>query len=175
MLLASLVNAPFTVQANPGSNTSETVSVSGLVEKPFTITIANIEKMNVSEHENAAVICDSGETRKTFRKYKGVLLREILDSAKVVIPDARQRGEYAVFIHSTDNYNVLFSYNELHYGTAGDNTWLIFEENGKPIEQDGRFVVFCANDKVTGPRHVKWVNRIEVLKINSTYPIETVK
>jgi DMSO/TMAO reductase YedYZ molybdopterin-dependent catalytic subunit len=168
LLLLALAAFPLSAQAKPDNNTSKTVTISGLVEKPFTITTTNVKLMKVAERENSAIVCDSGETRKTLKTYKGVLLRDILDSAKVVIPNPRQRGEYSVLVHSTDSYNVLFSYNELYYGTAGDNTWLIYEENGKPIDKDGAFVVFCANDKVTGPRHVKWVNGIEVSKVSTS-------
>ncbi|MEI7825554.1 MAG: molybdopterin-dependent oxidoreductase [Chlorobiaceae bacterium] len=175
LLLLALAAFPLNAQAKPDGNISEIVTVSGLVEKPFTITTTSIKQMKIAEKENSAIICDTGETHKTLKTYKGVLLRDILDAAKVVMSNPRQRGEYTVQIGSTDNYNVIFSYNELYYGTAGDNTWMIFEENGKPIDKDGLFVVFCASDKATGPRHVKWVNKIEVSKVNTEQPAQSCK
>jgi hypothetical protein len=175
LVVAALTVFPLTAEAKPDSQGSGTVKVSGLVENPFTITLASVKQMKVAEGENAAIVCGTGETRKTLKTYKGVLLRDILDSAKVVIADPHQRGDYFILVRSTDNYNVLFSYNEIYSGTAGDSTWLIFEENGKSIDKDGRFVVFSAKDKVTGPRHVKWVNAIEISKVTASKPVETSK
>jgi hypothetical protein len=167
MLICAALFSLTAATAKTPANVSGSVSVTGLVEKPFTITPESIRSMHPVERENSAIVCDSGQTRKTLKSYRGVLLRDVLDSAKVVMPNSKERGEYAVLVRSTDNYNVLFSYNELQYGTAGDNTWLIFEENSKPIRDDGLFVVFCSNDKFTGPRHVKYVNALEVLTIDA--------
>ncbi|NTW11346.1 MAG: molybdopterin-dependent oxidoreductase [Chlorobiaceae bacterium] len=170
MLLLAVLYSAAPAMAKSNNSVSGSVTVTGLVEKPFTITPTSVKAMHTIERENSAIVCGSGETRKTLKTYKGVLLRDILDSAKVTMPNPHQRGEFAVLVRSTDNYNVLFSYNELYNGSAGDNTFLIFEENGKPIDKDGLFVVFCSNDKLTGLRHVKWVNNIDIIKVDAGNP-----
>jgi DMSO/TMAO reductase YedYZ molybdopterin-dependent catalytic subunit len=175
LCLFALPFFPFNAGAKPVSKEAETVTISGLVEKPFTITIPSIKLMKVEERQNGAIVCVSGETRQSLKTFKGVLLRDILDLAKVNITNPRERGEYAILVRSADSYNVLFSYDELYYGKAGDDTLLVFEENGKPVDKEGPFVLFCASDKVTGPRLVKWVNRIEVSKVNTEQPIAACK
>lgn len=162
--LFSILLMPLLLQAEE-VRLSETVDVVGRVRNPLVITTESIRQLKVQEKDNTSIVCDSGQTKKVLKTFKGVLLRDVLDAAGVAMETPRQRGEYYVLVRSTDNYNVLFAYNELYYAATGDNTWLVFEENGNSVLDDGRFVVFSAGDRVSGPRHVKWVDRIEVGKV----------
>lgn len=110
-------------------------------------------------------MCATGEVKKAVRSFKGILLRDILDSAQVQMPRKKARGEYIIYVTASDGYTVIFAWNELYYSPAGENTWLLFEENGQPISEEGKFIILCTSDVVTGLRHVKWVENIEVKRI----------
>lgn len=145
------------------------VEVKGLVGKPFTITPENIKKLNLNvyEQKNVKVVCQTdGNVKKNLANFRGLLLRDIIVAADAKLEKAikKDRGAYYILVTASDGYKVIFTYNELMVTAGGNNTFLLFEENGKPIVDDGKFVVMCTSDLVTGARHVKWVKSIEVKK-----------
>lgn len=144
---------------------TESVTVTGKIEYPMVLTFESFQKMKVVNGKGVNIMCQSGTHKKTIKTFKAVLLRDVIDSASVVMDRKKDRGKFVVVVTASDNYKVVFSYNELYFGAAGDNIYVAFEENGKAITEEGKIIVFCASDKVSGPRHVKWVKGIEIKEI----------
>ncbi|MFV0529924.1 MAG: molybdopterin-dependent oxidoreductase [Flavobacteriales bacterium] len=143
---------------------SKKLLVKGDVERSLSLTVDSLKKMNVATIENFQVVCQSGANMKTNKTCKGVLLRDILEKAKIKQQNHKDRNFYIV-ARATDNYKATFSWAEIFNNPTGDNVYVLFEENGQPIKAQGEMILICKNDIKTGARHVYWLNDIEVKKV----------
>lgn len=156
------------VSATPVADTAlitTKVAVKGLVEHPLVISLSNVSHFNPETHKNYPIIGSTGETKKVLKSFKGVSLKRILDSAKIIMPKPKEKGKYYISVKASDGYTSLYSWNEIFNNPTGDHVFLIYEVDGAPIKEDGTFIMICSNDKITGARHVKWVETIEVGKL----------
>ena len=72
----------------------------------------------------------------------------------------------AIIATATDGYAVVFSWGELYNAPAGEGVIVYYQKNGKALDDnDGEIALISAKDIRTGPRHVKWLNGIEVRKL----------
>lgn len=143
---------------------SKQIVIKGEVENELTLTVDSLKKMKVATIENFVVVCQSGANMKENKSCKGVLLRDILEKAKIKQLNHKDRNFYIV-ARSTDNYKATFSWAEIFNNPTGDNVYVLFEENGQPIKAQGDMILICKNDIKTGPRHTYWLSSIEVNKV----------
>lgn len=144
---------------------SSQITVNGDVDNPLILNVDSLRKMKVVTIENFKVICQSGAETKENKTCKGVLLRDILDKAKISQSDHKDRNFYIV-ARATDNYKATFSWAEIYNNPTGDNVYVLFEENEQPIKEQGDMILICKNDIKTGPRHVYWLKNIEVKRVD---------
>jgi len=84
---------------------------------------------------------------------------------------ARRRGQRArldwrkavVVVTARDGYRVVFSWPELFNVEAGAAVMVAYERDGLPLaDSEGALAVVAPGDTRSGPRSVKWLDRIEV-------------
>lgn len=146
-------------------NQSSRIELSGLVDRPLTFTIDSLRAMAAQTGGPVDIVSSSGQVRKTIRSFRGVLLRDLLDRAHIQLPNQKEKGKYYVVARGTDGYTAVFSHNELFNNPTGKQVFVLYTENDQPITTDGAFVLLTTDDTVTGARHVKWLSRIEVRKV----------
>ncbi|KAF2335766.1 molybdopterin-dependent oxidoreductase [Flavobacterium daemonense] len=139
------------------------IEVKGDVEFPQKLTVDSLKKMKVVEIDNFKITGKNGEIKREIKACKGVLLRDILEKAKIKQEDHKDRNFYIV-ARASDDYKATFSWAEIFNNPTGDNVFILFEENGKPAK-NGEMIAICKNDIKTGPRHVYWLKSVEVYKV----------
>jgi len=97
---------------------------------------------------------------------KGVRLRDILERAKLVVRDHNTVKKLAIIASASDGYKAVFSWNELFNSELGASALVLYERDGKPLGAgEGPLALVSGKDIRTGPRHVKWLQSIEVRQI----------
>nr|WP_315241194.1 molybdopterin-dependent oxidoreductase [uncultured Flavobacterium sp.] len=139
------------------------IEIKGDIEFPLQLTVDSLRKMKVVVIDNFKIMGKNGEIKKEIKTCKGVLLRDILEKAKIKQNGHKDRNFYIV-ARASDNYKATFSWAEIFNNPTGENTFILFEENGKSIK-NGEMIAICKNDIKTGPRHVYWLKSIEVYKV----------
>jgi len=143
---------------------SHTLSVRGDVLHPLELTVDSLRSMHVHTISDFDVVCSTGATVNRHTSSKGVLLKEILEKAVIRQSNHKDRNFYIV-ARATDNYKATFSWAELFNSVTGDSVYVVFEENGHPIQTRGSMILISTSDIKSGPRHVIWLQSIEVYKV----------
>src|SRR5215470_3853958 len=152
----------------PGTVTT-TLTVKGSVEREAVFSIDDLKRLPVQRVEDVRSVRDSGgaaPASETARRYVGCLLRDVLDRAK---PQEKRRLDFrksVVIATASDGYRVVFSWAEIYLTPVGDGVLVIYERDGAPLADDeGRIALVSLKDSRPGPRHVKWLQAIELRTI----------
>lgn len=153
---------------NPAQYVTHSVSVGGVVAKPLTLTVADLKKMPAAEIGAMPIVCQSGATMEEVKQYKGAKLKDVLDRAEIVSRDHNDTKKMVIVATASDGYKAVFSWQELYNSPIGDEVVVFFEKNGRPLDDDeGQIALISAKDLRAGPRHVKWLQSLEVIRLGN--------
>ncbi|WP_428662230.1 molybdopterin-dependent oxidoreductase [Runella sp.] len=141
------------------------LKVSGAVENSMALSIDDLKTKKVVSGKAFKIVSLEGQVKKTIAAFRGVALKSLLDEAKILITNPKEKGQFYVSVVGNDGQKVIFSWSELYNGTTGDKALILFEDNGRPIAKDGPFSLITTADIFTETRYVRSVKSIEVGKI----------
>jgi DMSO/TMAO reductase YedYZ molybdopterin-dependent catalytic subunit len=164
LVLACLAGAQALAQPQGAVKTSLTVK--GSVEREITLSVDDLKRLPVQRMNDLRSVRDAeGATpsSETARHYVGCLLRDVLDRAKPVEKKRMDLRKSAVVATASDGYRVVFSWAELFLSPIGDGALVVYERDGAPLDDgEGRIALVSLKDTRPGPRHVKWLQSIEL-------------
>jgi len=125
---------------------ANTLQVQGHVERELTLGVSDLQRLAVQRVEDVRQIKMAGATGKfgeQKRSYTGVLLRDVLTSAKPVEKQRHDLRRSIVVATASDGYQAVFSWAELFLSPIGDGALVIFERDGAPLpESEGHWLWF---------------------------------
>ena len=168
LALCALTVATATFAQAPPTG-SASLLVLGNVENKLTLSVSDLQRLPVQRVEDVRQLRMSGTPGKDgeqTRRYSGVLLRDVLNSAKLVEKERHDLRRSIVVATATDGYQAVFSWAELFLSPIGDGTVVIFERDGAPLPaNEGPLALLSLRDTQPGPRHVKWLAKLEIRRI----------
>jgi len=137
--------------------------VAGQIEHELKFGISDLEKFPTQKIEDMVVSNHLGEKKGTAKNLKGILLKDILSKIEFKVESPKQLSEFYLIFIASDNYKVVYSWNEIFNSSTGDNLFLIMEKDGKGIkEMPERILTITTTDFKTGRRNVKGLAKIIV-------------
>ena len=147
-----------------------TLLVLGNVENKLTLSISDLQRLPLQRIEDVRQLRMAGAPAKDgeqTRRYSGVLLRDVLTAARPVEKERHDLRRSIVVATATDGYQAVFSWAELFLSPIGDGALVIFERDGVPLPaSEGPLALVSLRDTQPGPRHVKWLAKLEVRSIS---------
>ncbi|OEZ96823.1 molybdopterin-dependent oxidoreductase [Duganella sp. HH101] len=142
------------------------LAVTGAVQHALNLSVADLRQLPAQKLGELPLLRQGGANAGQLANLKGVRLRDLLEQAAVVSRDHNDVKKMVVIATASDGYKVVFSWSELFNSPVGEGVLVYFEKDGQPLGDDeGRIAMVSSKDIRSGPRHVKWLQSIEVKKI----------
>jgi hypothetical protein len=141
--------------------------VKGQVKQEVKFTLSDLSAFESKPIGDLVITNHTGVPHGTAKALKGILLKDLLAKIEINNESPKTLSEFYFTLVATDNYKVVFSWNEIFNSPTGDAIWLITEKGGVKIDTlDERILVVTTLDFKTGRRHVKGLSQILVNRVN---------
>ncbi len=100
------------------------------------------------------------------KSLKVVLLKNILDSIAFQYERPSMLNQYYFLFVASDDYKIVFSFNEIYNTEIGNNLYIVTEMDGKKIQDmDNRILLLTTKDIKGGARNIKSLSKIVVCSV----------
>jgi len=146
--------------------TTENFSIEGKVKKSLSLSLADLSSYKSYSIDSIVITNHLGERKSSLKKVKAVLLKDILDKVEIDAETPKVLSEYYLVCIASDNYKVVFSWNEIFNSDTGKSVYIITAQDGKPATGlDNRIALVSPKDQMTGRRYVKGLQKIVVERV----------
>ncbi len=163
-LTCLLLVLQFDVFAQSKATTSFVIK--GDIKSEITITVKELRSQKLHSIGTIDITNHKGEIKGSAKDMKGILLRELIQSVSLNVDNPKYYSEYYFVCTGTDNYKVVYSWNELFNTAVGDKVFIVTEKDGQNmLDNEDGLLMISSDDRKTGRRFVKNLETIEVRRV----------
>src|SRR5215204_2000209 len=145
---------------------TENFSIEGKVKKSLTVSLADLSSYKSYSIDSIVITNHLGERKSSLKKVKAVLLKDILDKVEIDAENHKVLNEYYLVCIASDNYKVVFSWNEIFNSDTGKSVYIITGQDGNwAYVLDNRIALVSSKDQMTGRRYVKGLQKIVIERV----------
>jgi hypothetical protein len=166
ILLLFFTVTGFTLLAQKPIPTTESFAIEGKVKKEMTVSLNDLSSYKSYSIDSIVITNHPVERRSSLKNVKGVLLKDILGKMEIDAENPKVLSEYYFVCVASDNYKVVFSWNEIFNSNTGKSVYILTGHDGKPASAlDNRIALISLRDEMTGRRYVKGLQKIIIERI----------
>jgi len=145
---------------------TSSITIEGQIKKTIVLDLDDIKKFNTVSLDSVRITNHLMEYRKIIKNIKGVLLKDILSKIEFDVSSTKLMSEFYIICMASDNYKVVFSWNEIFNSDLGKQAMIIVAGDGMTIEnRDDRIALLSPSDHATGRRYVKGLQKIIIQRV----------
>jgi hypothetical protein len=140
--------------------------IEGKVKNSFSFSLDQASQYKTTGIDSIVIYNHLLQRKRVIKNIKGILLKDIIDKAVIDISSPKLLSEIYITCLASDNYKVVFSWNELFNTDIGKHVMVITESDGKSAK-DGqdRIAIISTADQATGRRFVKSLTKIIIEQV----------
>jgi len=141
--------------------------IDGKVKNKLTIDLASLKQYKSISIDSVTIFNHLLQRKSSIKNIKGVSLKEILSKVDIDEESPKKLSEYYLVCTATDNYKVIFSWNEVFNAKSENNILILTSFDADPAKAEkGNIAMITTSDAATGRRFVKGLSKISILQVN---------
>jgi hypothetical protein len=141
--------------------------LTGFVPQERAYSLADLHGLPSRVLGPTEIVCLTGEHVARAESYRGAALVDLLAQTGLHEVARHALKECMIIARGSDGYRALFSWNELYNTAVGHGVMVVYERDGDRLDGHlGPCALISASDLRTGPRHLRQLCEIKVLRIS---------